>query len=94
MEAGDKKRGRKRKEEEGSEGSKGKRQSDRHGDIKRVEKTRKKRVGVEDYGCRVCQACDVIFFFHTTECSEDDIVSLRVPHPRQRGAQLGLRLIR
>lgn len=42
MEAGDKKRGRKRKEEEGSEGSKGRRQSDRHRDIKRVEKTRKK----------------------------------------------------
>lgn len=34
------------------------------------------------------------FFFAIPEYSEDDVVSVMVPHPCQRGAQLGLKLIR
>lgn len=74
------------------------RRSDRHGDIQRVEKTRGRRkktgIGVLAYGCLVCQACDVAHFLSTLEYSEDDIVSVMAPHPCQRGAQLGLKLIR
>lgn len=102
MKAGDKRRGRKRKEDRGGVWrGESERQSDRHRDIQRVEKTRKKTAaGVEAYGCPVCQTCDVAPFFspphtpQTPEYSEGDIVSVMVPHPHQKGAQLGLKLIR
>lgn len=56
----------------------------------------KARVGVEAYGCLVCQACDVRLglFFSLSTTEYGDIVSVVAPHPCQRGAQLGLKLIR
>lgn len=31
--------------------------------------------------CRVCQPCDVTFFFSAPERGEGDIATVRVPHP-------------
>ncbi len=56
VKAGDKKRGRKRKEEGGSEGRKG---SDGVTDTETYRRWRRQEVTVEAYGCRVCQACEV-----------------------------------
>lgn len=98
MKAGDKKGGRERKEKKtgfgGVQGSDGVTDTETYRGWRRQEEKRKQGVGVEVYGCLVCQACDVahfFFFFRSPEYSEDDVCLCDGATPLSEGSSVGFK---